>query len=248
MQVYGLIGGACCNVVCSKVLKRLIGQHRPIQHSLFTDKDKLNLDESNDNKNVIKKNKNNSASSSSSSHELGHGMPSSHAMSLSFISTFVCLGMKHIRFTDTHLNTTSINLTPFEAILHRITPLFIQSYWNSGFLPRSILGLLFAFIIWECNYRIRIKYHTFAQIVVGLVIGGMNGLLFHEYAMPFIRSYTSDWRSMQEKSTLEIVFAAVSIGGIGAVLLDRNSQKRVKKWLKQCRAFFSSSDHTEKKE
>ena len=89
------------------------------------------------------------------------GMPSSHAMSLSFIGTVLFFG-EILPFISRHVNTNS-------AV---------------GAVAGAVVGvgmMLYSFI--ALQYRVRVKLHTVEQILVGYTLGWMNAILWLRYAV-----------------------------------------------------------------
>lgn len=101
--------GAISNGILSKVLKRIINQTRPAELQ-FTQRNYVPGD---------------------------NGMPSSHAMSLGFISTFTAI----------HLPWTRLWLVIYDVI--------------------------------SLAYRLKVKLHTLEQILVGMIIGSVNGFAWY---------------------------------------------------------------------
>lgn len=134
--------GAIMNAILSKVLKRFINQTRPQQSSPpqitipATTTDTTNspptslIDQ-------LRKPVNPS----------DNGMPSSHAMSLGFIGTFV--------------------------ICHTVVSL-------SSSLTMIAVPIIILYCIISLWYRIHIQLHTFEQILVGSIIGTMNGYIWYQ--------------------------------------------------------------------
>ena len=89
------------------------------------------------------------------------GMPSSHAMSLSFIGTVLFFG-EILPFITRYVNTNSAVGAVAGAVV-------------------GICMMLYSFI--ALQYRVRVKLHTVEQILVGYTLGWMNAILWLRYAV-----------------------------------------------------------------
>jgi membrane-associated phospholipid phosphatase len=101
------------------------------------------------------------------------GMPSSHAMSLSFIGTVLFFG-EILPFITRYVNTNNVFIGSVVA-----------GATSSGTVAAgAVVGvsmMLYSFI--ALQYRVRVKLHTVEQILVGYTLGLMNAILWLRYAV-----------------------------------------------------------------
>jgi membrane-associated phospholipid phosphatase len=103
------------------------------------------------------------------------GMPSSHAMSLSFIGTVLFFG-EILPFITRYVTTNNVFIGS------------VVGATSSGTVVPAAAGvvvgvsmMLYSFI--ALQYRVRVRLHTVEQILVGYTLGLMNAILWLRYAV-----------------------------------------------------------------
>jgi membrane-associated phospholipid phosphatase len=103
------------------------------------------------------------------------GMPSSHAMSLSFIGTVLFFG-EILPFISRYVNTNNV----FIGSVVGVTTSSVGTVAAAGAVV-GVSMMLYSFI--ALQYRVRVKLHTVEQILVGYTLGLMNAILWLRYAV-----------------------------------------------------------------
>lgn len=149
--------------------------------------------------------------------ELGHGMPSSHAMSLCFFATYIALACQTI-YLVSHPNGVS-SIHPFISLLRNLLPSCLKSSWDYGYGRYIFMTIMFVLVILECASRVRRRYHTWAQIIVGSILGSIVGYIHSTYAMPILREVSRDIPPLAERSNTFIITFSLGMTLLGALTL-----------------------------
>jgi len=111
------------------------------------------------------------------------GMPSSHAMSLFFLSSYLCAAI--------------LAWTPTWLPAHRA----------------AVMGSLLAFATSSAAWRVRAGLHTPAQIVAGALLGGSNGVIWFELTVARLQSLEALDRMMAVSPSFPLLVCGCLIAG-----------------------------------
>jgi membrane-associated phospholipid phosphatase len=256
VEVYGFLAGAFLNVFISKGLKRLIAQDRPMYamqkqagtaaaagqavkgaasgviasavDAAFFAADELGVSHPSP-RHVL-------GALPVPQPDLGHGMPSSHAMSLFYFATYLALASKAIVFSPAHYSSSSASSSssgalqaaphPVILLLRRILPDWMEESWDDGVGRYVCIGVVYALVSVECYTRIRRRYHTWQQIVVGACLGSLYGFVHHRFVMPVVREQSKDVPPLAERSNTFMVCVTVGMTALAAIVLGPPGETR----------------------
>lgn len=245
-EVYGFLAGAFLNAFLSKGLKRLIAQERP----MYAAREIAAVDAPSSASQLVQTAASGVMASAVDaafftadelgvSHpsptavlqslpvpmpDLGHGMPSSHAMSLFYFAAYLALASAAIIFSHQHYDSRSEQPHPVILLLRRLLPDWMEASWDDGWGRSVLIGALYALVSLECYTRIRRRYHTWQQIVVGAGLGTVVGFVHHRWLMPIIREASRDVPSLQERSPAFIACFTVGMTALAAITLGQSTR------------------------
>jgi len=162
--------------------------------------------------------------------ELGHGMPSSHAMSLAFFASYLSLTAMQLVLTPPSSSTSHPMLDSLRSML----PSSFHREWDKDLSWRvSLVAVLYGLVLLECANRVRRRLHSSAQILVGLLLGSLNGFIHHRYGMAWIREQFKHTSTLAERSVQFKIALTIALTLVSALTLERHTQRFAKRLLKK---------------
>lgn len=153
--------------------------------------------------------------------DLGHGMPSSHAMSLFYFAAYIALACEDIILSTAHYDTRGVSPHPVILVLRRLLPDWMETSWDAGTGRIVFIVILFSLVCVECWTRVRRRLHTWAQIVVGSVLGAVVGSVHYFRVMPMLREASRDIPPLAERSTTFVAMFTIGMTLMAALTLGQ---------------------------
>lgn len=160
--------------------------------------------------------------------DMGHGMPSSHAMSLFYFATYLSIAAQSIYLRNVHYPASDLG-HPFIQLMRRLLPDPCEESWDVGYGRTIVITTMFTLVAFECYTRIRRRFHTWQQITVGAILGSIVGFVHYHYVMPAIREASRDIPPLSDRSPTFIASFTLFMTSIAALTLERNTQRVAKK-------------------
>lgn len=160
---------------------------------------------------------------------LGHGMPSSHAMSLFYFATYLTLAAYSTGGAVITSAGSPVQPHPFVQLLQTYLPTWIQHSWTHGWLRPLLVGVLYTLVSLECWTRIRRRLHSWQQIAVGAFLGSAVAAVHFIRVMPLVRELSKDVPPLAERSAEFKLVLVAFFAVIGALTLERNTQRVAKR-------------------
>jgi hypothetical protein len=164
---------------------------------------------------------------------LGHGMPSSHAMSLFYFATYLTLAVYDSRNWQPVINSAGVPQPPhpFVVLLQTHLPAWLLHSWTHGWARPTIVAVLYTLVSLECWTRIRRRLHSPAQIGVGALLGAVVAFLHAHVLMPVVREQSKDVPPLAERSAQFKIVLVACMTIMAALTLERNTQRIAKRML-----------------
>lgn len=160
---------------------------------------------------------------------LGHGMPSSHAMSLFYFATYLTLAAYSTGGTVITSAGSPVQPHPFVQLLRTYLPTWLQHSWTHGWTRPLLVALLYTLVSFECWTRIRRRLHSWQQIAVGAFLGSAVATVHWHRVMPLVRELSKDVPPLAERSTEFKLVLVAFFAIVGALTLERNTQRVAKR-------------------
>lgn len=140
-------------------------------------------------------------------------------MSLAYFAMYITLAAHELSFSSHPSSSTH----PFVALLQSLLSPSLQSSWNAGSLRFGFVSVLYALVLAECISRVRSRFHSWNQIIVGFLIGSADGALFYSVCMPAIREACREIKPIGERSREFGLAVAIGMTVCGALILGQIS-------------------------